>query len=268
LAFFKVYLDDSGTDPNQPVAIAAALIIPAQQIARLSSAWDTLKEKERFSCLHISEFAARNPKSEFADWDDRKREHVAARVRQIIKKFSVKALSFSVRKSDYDELMPGEMKKFAGRYHYTWAIRYVLALTEEWFNSHEVADPLEYIFDNVGKKNTDPARVEIENVMEQAEEGAAGLYAHYSFRPRCEWAALQCADVLAWTCYQAALLAFTKKPLTPLASAMWSDFFEHSNRTWLKAVTVKREHLADWIHQELADGRSIARFRAWEERKR
>jgi len=41
LAMFTVYVDDSGTDPNQAVAIASAWVIPGPQIIRLESEWDT-----------------------------------------------------------------------------------------------------------------------------------------------------------------------------------------------------------------------------------
>jgi hypothetical protein len=45
LAMFTAYVDDSGTDPNQAVAIASAWIIPGRQIIRLEKEWDTLKKK-------------------------------------------------------------------------------------------------------------------------------------------------------------------------------------------------------------------------------
>jgi hypothetical protein len=95
---FTAYLDDSGTDPNQAVAIATAIIIPAAQIIRLEREWENLKKKEGFSCFHTSEMIARNKKSEFADWDDEKVDRVFRRVREISMKFSIAtgAVSFAV----------------------------------------------------------------------------------------------------------------------------------------------------------------------------
>jgi hypothetical protein len=43
LAMFTIYLDDSGTDPSQPVAIASALIIPAPRIIALEREWYKLR---------------------------------------------------------------------------------------------------------------------------------------------------------------------------------------------------------------------------------
>lgn len=49
MAFFSMYLDDSGTTPDQKVAVASALIVPAAQIRRLENEWNNLKKKEEFS---------------------------------------------------------------------------------------------------------------------------------------------------------------------------------------------------------------------------
>src|ERR1700728_3249206 len=49
---FTVYIDDSGTDPNQLVAVAAALIIPTKQIPSLESNWKAFGEKHKFSNFH------------------------------------------------------------------------------------------------------------------------------------------------------------------------------------------------------------------------
>jgi hypothetical protein len=108
---FTLYIDDSGTSPSQPVAIATALIIPRIQIVRLEKEWDKFRSKENFECFHTSEFYFRNPKSEFASWDDNKQERVFRRVRQISKKYGVRAISIAVNKKDYDEVVPAEMRK-------------------------------------------------------------------------------------------------------------------------------------------------------------
>src|SRR6266851_3148411 len=109
---FTVYLDDSGTDPNQHAAIARAFLIPAKQIVPLEREWNTFKTKEGFSSLHFSEMIAKNQKSEFDDWNDAKIERVFQRARNISKKYSIAlgGVSFSVKKTDYDEVVPPELR--------------------------------------------------------------------------------------------------------------------------------------------------------------
>lgn len=263
---FTVYIDDSGTDPNQQVAIATALIIPTAQIAALDREWTTLLRKENFTEFHMSECVARNPKSEFANWDELKSGRVISRVRQIGKKFGVDAISLAVKKSDYDEVVIRHLE-YADRYHYTWAIRNMIALLDKWARFSNVPR-LDYIYDWMDPRAQREAKVEIDTVMAQAEymasaEGKAGQYVNYKFCRRQEVPALQCTDAIAWTCYQFALFAHEKQPLTPIAQENWDDYARHPKRDWLYAVGMKREHLKDWVKKEIADGRSLERIKAW-----
>lgn len=219
----------------------------------------------------MAEFAALNPKSEFANWAD-KQNRVAERIRQIVKKYAVKALSMSVNKEDYDAVVPHELRKYVNKFHYSWAISTILALVERWASLSSTTSSFEYIFDNMGKPS-DPKRREVEDILELCEEisttqGKAGEYAHWTFSNRCDLPALQCADIIAWTCYQHALLVFRKTPMKRLATDMWNDFYTHLNKEWLFAGTITKSNLEDWAKKEIADGRSIKRFQAREEGNR
>jgi hypothetical protein len=271
---FTAYIDDSGSDPNQAVANATALIIPGARIVALEREWDALKRKEGFSCWHTSEFVAgkKNPKSEFAKWDDEKHDRVFRRVRNICKKYGVQPMSFSVKKQDYDEVVPEFFRKHSGKFHYTWAIRHILAHTVQWRLSRSIKHPLEYVFDWMGEKRKNLRRREIEDVMDQAEEDAAskgriGEYANWSFRCRTDIPGLQCVDALAWCVYQYGTMVFCKKPLITDAKIAWDDFSTYLGGKWQFDVTVTRENLKKWVEQELADGASMEKFKAWEERK-
>jgi hypothetical protein len=243
--------------------------------------WSTLKAKEGFTDFHTSVFVARNPKVEFANWDDAKQERVFARVRQITKKYVAQVFCVAVNKIDYEQVVSDELRTFSGKYHYTWAMRFVLTLAQLWRMHGKIAEPYEFIFDWMERK--DPARKEIDTVMEQAEEmavlerGVHGDYKNYTFRDRKTLAGLQCADLIAWTNYQIALKAFRKTPLHPFAKIAWDDFARmpsrsipgiHNTVEWNFAITVERPQLQDWINKEVADGRSLTRFREFEEKKK
>ncbi len=90
LIMFTAYIDDSGTDPAQRVANATALIVPASRIVEFQHEWDKLKKREGFTEFHTSEFVAKNPKSDFANWSRVKQARVFRRVRQICMKYSAK----------------------------------------------------------------------------------------------------------------------------------------------------------------------------------
>ena len=171
LAMFTVYIDDSGSDPKQQIANATALIVPAAQIVRLEQHWDKFKGKYGFSCFHTSEFVAKNGKKEpkFSEWDEETRLRVFRRVREISKKFGVSAISITVNKKDYDEVVPAAIRAHAGKYHYTWAIRSLLSHLVQWRSNRNIPLPLEYVFDRLEEK---PRKREIEDVLDQAEEQA------------------------------------------------------------------------------------------------
>lgn len=275
---FTVYVDDSGTS-DQKIANATALIIPAERILDMEQELDSLKKREGFTDFHTSVFVARNPKSEFANWSDSKQKRVLRRMRQITRKYTSQIFSLAVCKSDYDSIVPAELRKYLGD-HFAWAMRHVLPRAQMWRIQTLDFPPYEWVFDWMEKH--EPARKQVVNLMEQAEELAQGErnvqndYTNYHFRSRKSVAGLQCADLVAWTNYQFSLKVFSRKPLHPLARIVWDDFMEmppsnHPNfdepLDWNHAITIKANHLKTWVEKELADGRSLAAFREWEARK-
>ena len=271
LAMFRIHIDDSGTDPNQQVAIATALIVPAKRITALDKEWETLTDKEGFPDFHMSECVARNPKSCFADWSDEKLARVIGRVRQIGKKYGLKGFSLAVKKADYDAVVLPNLP-YADKYHYTWIVRNVIDLLDKWGSFSNVTKPYEYIYDWMDPKTQRQAKDEIDTIMAQAEQEAceAGLaerYTNYSFRRRQDIPGLQCTDALAWTCYRFALLAYQKTPLTPIAQECWDDYYGTGSETWLYARGITRANLEKWVDAENKDGRSEIKFRAWKEKK-
>ena len=266
LVMFTVYIDDSGTDPNQPMAIASALIIPAARVVALDKEWEKLTKKEGFTEFHTSECVWLNEDSEFAKWDAHKQKRVISRVRQIGKKFGVQAMSLAITKADYNELVPDWLRELAGKYHYTWAIRNMLDMLDKWAAEHRVRVPFEYIYDWMDPKAQKKAKAEIDTVMAQAEEGAcargdSGRYTNYSFRKRLDIPALQCTDALAWTCYQFACFVHNQIPLSEIAQESWNDYHEHHPKAgWLYAGGMKKEHLKEWVDKESKAPRTIERY--------
>ena len=276
---FTVYIDDSGTARDQRIANATALIIPAKNILHMEKELDALKKREGFTDFHTSVFVARNPKSEFAGWSKGKQKRVFRRIRQITRKYTSQVFSVAINKADYDAIVPAEYRRYSGD-HFAWAIRHVLPFAQMWRHPFPNIPPYEWVFDWMEKH--EPSRKQVDAVMEQAEEQAQknrdvrGDYVNYHFRSRKLVAGLQCADLVAWTNYQFSLKIFLKKKLHPLARIAWDDFasMRPSNRPgypepldWNHSLTIKTAHLKDWAEKEMADGRALALFRDWENRK-
>jgi hypothetical protein len=263
---FTVYQDDSGTAPTQPVAVATALLIPAAKIPHLELEWSTLKSEEGFSAFHMSEFAARNTRSEFANWDKAKQKRVFARIRQICRSHGVKAASSAANKKDYEEVVPDNLRRILGKDHYTWATRILGDDLDNWRRAQSIKPPLEFVFswEDVGSEK----RKEIRTAMEQAEffakkQGREGDFEHWSFRRMKEVPGLQCVDVIAWCCYQFALLEFTGKPVHEFAKIGLDDF---TKDRWLRIRFSSREMIETWIADQQGSGNILRAFAMWEQR--
>lgn len=246
---FNVYIDDSGTAPDQRIAIASALIMPARRILALESEWKGFKGKYGIGPkgFHASECANRNPKCDCASWDDRKLEKAFQRVQQLTVKYSVRAVSYALTKADYDDVVPQRWKEFAGNNHYAWVVRHVLRIIEKWSDDVESRSKLEYIFDF----EQGPTKVAIKEAMSQYELLRPGRYeGKYSFRKRSEWAGLQCADLFAWACLGGARLTFEKTPIHPLAESTLRAYRKQPNN-WMIAGANNREDLRRSVEKNL-----------------
>ena len=265
---FTAYIDDSGTDPKQDVAIAAGIIVPTARLEEFDEKWNVLKRDELIPEFHTSECVAGQKGSLFEKWTSQRKKHLCYRVREITKEFAVKAMSFAVNKSDYDEVIPEDDQirtAGGGKFHYTWAIRHMVSMLDMWSSTVTMA-PFEYIFDSMGRDKRNAAKQEIEMVMAQAESINPGRYeGHYSFKNRKDHPGLQCSDLLAWSSYQISCNAFKGKHLHPIAEDTFWDYEKYHSKTWMFAITIRREDLEDWANRERADIRSQDKRRRWAE---
>jgi hypothetical protein len=256
---FTVYVDDSGSDPNQTTAVAGVLIVPVRQILALDSSWASFASKYGFEDLHASECVARNPKS-YAGWDEAKVQKVFSRARQIIKRHASKAFSLTINKRDFDAEAPPEWREVGGDNHYTWAWRSLLNLLVRWHGERRIGAPFEFVFDWAEKRD----KVEIEMVMAQFDSLFPGKFeGHYSFRKRKDVPGLQCADLLAWTCFGMSRLKFRDVPMHEIAEEAFCDFSNHMGRQWLDALTHERAALHAAITLDRADIEGERERREW-----
>ena len=155
LVMFKVYFDDSGTAPDQRIAIASAIVIPAKRLLALENEWRGFCDKYGITEFHASPCASRNPKSQYADWNETKVKKAFDRARQIVMKYGTRALSFAVTKKEFDEEIPDEQKVYWAQDHYAYAIRRVLRFVWKWSGDSEFRNELEYVFDSGSRKVED-----------------------------------------------------------------------------------------------------------------
>lgn len=264
---FTVYLDDSGTASEHAIAIASAFILPAKRIIAVETEWNRVTKANGFSDFHAAACAAKTSRDkQYQDWDDAKKRRVFTRVRQLCKKFGVKAYGWAVYKKTYDEVVPESFRHYGGG-HYTWAVRHVISRIEEWRLARKIKEPFQFIFDweEIGS----PDREEIDDIMGQLSDNL-GEPVHHDFQCRKLVPALQCADLIAWLAFQRALDNFHQKPVNPIADECLNDFENYypsgkapNSKKWFSVATVQRLQLQVWIEKEIRNGTSIERFKDW-----
>ena len=173
-----MYIDDSGTSPKNEVAVAAGWIAPIQEWKKFERDWERAKrvKGDEFSCFHMAEFAFGKKESEFENWSYEKKKRVLTRLSNIIKQRASKGFCLCVKKKDYDDLVPQELRAARGQDHYTWVVRNVLGLIRKWRVANKLRMPVEYIFDWIEPREV--RRKEIENAfaMAESEPNALELY--------------------------------------------------------------------------------------------
>lgn len=272
MALFSVYLDDSGTALDQPIASATALIIPRKQVLDLETHWNRFVKSQGISDFHASACAAapRTKEKQYHYLDELAKNHIFMRVRQFCKTYGVQTFGFSVYKLDFDSVINGEFRRYAGS-HYAWAVRHVLREVELWRKEKKIVEPLQYTFDwqEIGSD----ARDEIDDLMGQACEWQKELLFH-DFKPRREIPGLQCVDLLAWLTFQLGLNNFHQKPMEGLASECIDDFENYypngkvpANKKWFQVPTVLGPALRNWFDVEMKMGKSVSWFRDWYKRR-
>jgi len=251
VAALTFYIDDSGTSPSNPVALAAGWISPPARWKRFEREWEKVKAKETLKCFHMAHCVFGNEGTEFRDWDYGKKLRVIRKLRTLTRKHVAQGLAVAVGRQDYDDLVKGELRKRAGKDHYTYVVRSLIGLLEAWRTQRHIEEPVEFVFDWMEKR--DPRRKEIESAMDELEVEPDALKRFgickgcYGFRDRCLVTPLQSADMLAWLVYRRSLLAVNGQEASELVTESFNELALYDNRRWLEAGILSRQHLADWV---------------------
>ncbi|HEX6505324.1 MAG TPA: DUF3800 domain-containing protein [Terriglobales bacterium] len=199
---FTAYFDDSGTDLNSDIAIAACYVSGNRGWDEFVKAWDDARWEEGFDCFHMAEFAAPREHSH-EPWDDDKKRHVYARLARIINENKRIGTAVAVPKEIWNST-PEHILQHYGRQHYTFAVRMCMNRIRDWRARSLITLPIRYIFD--WEMQRSPKREEISKILDllskpqnQPVADLLGLEPDgYSFEHKEKFRPLQAADILAW----------------------------------------------------------------------
>lgn len=202
---FTAYFDDSGTDENSDIAIAACYISTKRGWDDFTGEWDRARDSEGFESFHMADFVAPRDqgKKPWCDWDNTKKDHVYSRLANIINRNKRIGIAVAIPKIHWDEV-PDWIRGHWRYQHYTFAVRMCMATIRKWREKSMINLPVRYIFD--WEMRHSQKRREIEKVLDlltvspnHRYAGMLGLEPNgYSFEHKEAFKPLQSADILAW----------------------------------------------------------------------
>jgi hypothetical protein len=202
---FTAYFDDSGTDGNSDIAIAACYVSTKRGWDDFVEAWDRARYDEGFDSFHMAEFVAKPEMGHkpYCDWTRSKKEHVYARLAKIINENKRVGVAAAVPKNVWDNT-PEKIRRHYGREHYTFAVRMCLMRLLDWRSGTMNILPIRYVFD--WEMSASRKRKEISAIFDVLSAPANQIQARmfgvepegHSFEHKEKFKPLQAADILAW----------------------------------------------------------------------
>jgi hypothetical protein len=198
---FEVYFDDSGTDANTPVAVAACYVASKRQWDEFVRNWDEVLEEEGFDCFHMAHFVAKPEAGHkpFCDWDNTKKSRVYSKLANIITTRVRKPFALAVPKVAFDRYVFPEFKEQYAADHYTWAAKATLGLLEKWRFEYKITGPMQYVFDQGSLGQPQLKKVWDEGALYEGAHDRYGIVPEgVMFQDKRIFKPLQAADILAW----------------------------------------------------------------------
>lgn len=205
MLMFRAFFDDSGTDDESEIAVAACYVSTKRGWDTFVNEWDRARREEGFDYFHMAEFAAPRDHGHkpYCDWDDSKKDRVYNRLARIINENKRTGISIAVPKEVWNNA-PDHIRFCFGREHYTFAVMLCMMQVAKWKRGSQIRLPIHYVFD--WEMRDSRKRKEIEKVfdtfLEPSSQGLAEIYGvepdGFAFEHKEMFKPLQAADVLAW----------------------------------------------------------------------
>jgi hypothetical protein len=162
---FTAYFDDSGTDGNSDIAIAACYVSTKRGWDDFVDEWDRARFEEKFDSFHMADFMAPSgqKREPWCDWDNTKKDHVYTRLGKIINRNKRVAIAVAIPKAHWDEV-PDWIPGHWGYQHYTFAVRACMTAILNWRARSMITLPMRYIFDF--EMQHSKKRQEIEKILD------------------------------------------------------------------------------------------------------
>lgn len=200
---FEMYLDDSGTHVESPIAIAACYVAEKAQWDHFVRDWDEAREEYGFDVFHMKDFMAHPDKGRkpFCDWSSDKKNKLYSRLAAIINTRARHGFGFAVPTEAFRKYVPERVQREVTSDAFTFAVQSLLSLVRSWYERYGQGKSVRYVFDD--RQSMGKVR-QIWDTMKEHPEHAAklGMMTNsldgFAFSNANCSKPLQAADILAW----------------------------------------------------------------------
>jgi hypothetical protein len=113
---YAIYLDDSGTDPNQEVVVVAGYISTAREWKKLSAAWRNVLKRYGVPYFHMTEFMSRRGSKLFPKqaWPDERKNELITELVGIVGRGAMCQIGHAIPKHDWNAVVDARVKQHIG----------------------------------------------------------------------------------------------------------------------------------------------------------
>ena len=201
MAMLTAYIDDSGTDANSPIAVAAGFVTDIPRWERFNREWRALLSADQIldKGFHMKDFMARPRRGVFAGWEDDRCDVLYNALIRTIDDTILMGFSAAVKKADYDAKVKGKLRRKLGG-HYRFCAATCVWQIQKWLRSQEVfvAEPISYVFGRGTLGNNKVSDLFRDLLKFNEIRRDFGIHAMPQFESAVSTYPLQSADIIAW----------------------------------------------------------------------
>jgi hypothetical protein len=246
------YFDDSGTSPNESIAVVAGYIATTDMWEVFDRRWSSLLSKYEVTQLHRAD--VESFQGEFGTWNPARRTEFVKKAHAIIRRCTYAGVGLALVKKDFEEVVP--QSDPLQRYGiFGWCAHGCLAGVYTWCKKYNWNEPIHYVFE-AGTKGQEQFNRTLSTLYKNDKSREQNRIGGWSFQTKATMP-LQAADVLAYEYYKFIhneIVDGRKRPIRLSARDLFRqhelDFFTHFDKNGFEIF------LEHWRLAGIADSES------------
>ena len=144
MSVFTAYIDESGTHSDASNVVVGGYISTVRNWKQLRREWNHLLKREGVAVLHRTDLE--NLRGEFKGWSEDRQISIIRESHKLIKQYTEKGIGAAVITADFDQVMPGVVKRIFGG-PYGWVVHDFMVGVGRWARDSNQKGFVQYVFE-------------------------------------------------------------------------------------------------------------------------